>query len=95
MKAEDTLYPSAYSVSPQEDRWSPHQPPTDAQATHGHGLIYQPPLRQLRFQEGQAQPLHELHTEFAEQGLVAVGEPAAVQALENGGSCEQQHISSV
>lgn len=65
---------------------------TDAQATHSHTLVYQPPLCHSGFQEGQAQPLHKLHPEFPEQGLVAVRDPAAIQAIENSGSCEQQHM---
>lgn len=91
---KEGLCPSIYSSTDTENRtWGGHGvgPANRRTGPTRRASVYQPPLGHPGFQEGQAQPLHELHPEFPEQGVAAVGEPTAVQALEHGGSCERQH----
>lgn len=82
------------AVSSHLKHLTPRQPP-DTPWSRGHHSVHSPPLGHLGLQEGQAQPLHELHPKLPEQGLVAVAEPAVVQALENSGSCEHSTSCSV
>lgn len=53
-----------------------------------------PPCRHPRLQEGQPQSLHKLHPQLPQQGLVALGEFAVIEAPEDGGSCKQEPDSA-